>query len=161
MARGFGAYDSALMFSNALRILLNKHISARATGSYEDFAFIVPAMVNGAFACELFLKALLGTPLRGHKLYNDLFCKLDLSTAQEIETVTIECLKKKKNTIINSEQFISNFKVIERSFEEFRYFYEPQNSNEMKVYNIDFLEALVFSLRAVCEQRFGIRPVQD
>ena len=95
------------------------------------------------------------------KLYNDLFCKLDLSTAQEIETVTIECLKKKKNTIINSEQFISNFKTIERSFEEFRYFYEPQNNIEMKVYNIDFLEVLVFSLRAVCEQRFGIRPIQE
>lgn len=55
----------------------------------------------------------------------------------------------------------SSFKVIERSFEEFRYFYEPQINSEMKVYSIDFLEVLVFSLRAVCEQRFGIRPVQD
>ena len=31
----------------------------------------------------------------------------------------------------------------------------------MKVYNIDFLEILVFSLRAICEQRFDIRPVQE
>ena len=118
-------------------------------------------MVNGAFACELFLKALLEVPLRGHKLYNDLFCKLDLLAVQEIETVVIECFKKKKNTVINLEQFISNFKTIERSFEEFRYFYEHQNNNEMKVYNIDFLEVLVFSLRAICEQRFGIRPVPE
>ena len=78
-----------------------------------------------------------------------------------IETVAIECYKKKKNTIVNSEQFISNFKTIERSFEEFRYFYESQNNSEMKVYSIDFLEVLVFSLRAICEQKFGIRPVQD
>ena len=161
MARRFEAYDSALMFSNAFRILLNKHMSARITGSYEDFALLVPAMVNGAFACELFLKALLEVSLRGHKLYNDLFCKLDLSTAQEIETVVIECFKKKKNTVINSEQFISNFKTIERSFEEFRYFYEPQNNNEIRVYHIDFVEVLVFSLRAICEQRFGVRPVQE
>ena len=28
-------------------------------------------------------------------------------------------------------------------------------------YNIDFLEVLVFSLRAICEQRFGIRPIQE
>ena len=161
MTKGFSAYDSALMFSNSFKILLNEHISARTTGNYERFALVVPAMVNGAFACELFLKALLEVPLRGHKLYNDLFCKLDLSSAQEIETVAIECFKKKKNTVINSEQFISNFKTIERSFEEFRYFYEPQNDNEMKVYNIDFLEILVFSLRAICEQRFDIRPVQE
>ena len=97
-------------------------------------------MVNGAFACELFLKALLEVPLRGHKLYNDLFCKLDLSTAQEIETVAIECFKKKKNTVINSEQFISNFKTIERSFEEFRYFYESQNNSEMKYIVLIFLK---------------------
>ena len=135
MVKGFSAYDSALMFSSSFKILLTEHMLARTTRNYEKFTLLIPAMVNGAFACELFLKALLGTPLRGHKLYNDLFCKLDLSTAQEIETVTIECLKKKKNTIINSEQFISNFKVIERSFEEFRYFYEPQYSgtrNEAK-----------------------------
>ena len=149
------------MFSNAFRILLNKHISARETGIHEDFALLVPAMVNGAFACELFLKSLLEVPLRGHKLYDDLFCKLDLSTAQEIETVVIKSFIKKRSTVINSEEFISNFKNIERAFEEFRYFYEPQNNNEMRVYNIDFVEVLVFSLRAICEQRFGIRPVQE
>ena len=161
MAKGFSAYDSALMFSNSFKILLTEHMLARTTGNYEKFTLLIPAMVNGAFACELYLKALLEVPLRGHKLYNDLFCKLDLSTAQEIETVAIECYKKKKNTIVNSEQFISNFKTIERSFEEFRYFYESQNNSEMKVYSIDFLEVLVFSLRAICEQKFGIRPVQD
>ena len=161
MAQGFSAYDSALMFSNSFKILLSEHMLARTTGNYAKFTLLIPAMVNGAFACELFLKALLEAPHRGHKLYNDLFCKLDLSTAQEIETVTIECLKKKKNTIINSEQFISNFKTIERSFEEFRYFYEPQNNIEMKVYNIDFLEVLVFSLRAICEQKFDVRPVRE
>lgn len=76
-------------------------------------------------------------------------------------TVVIKSFIKKKNTVINSEEFISNFKTIERVFEEFRYFYEPQNNNEMKVYNIDFVEVLVFSLRAICKQRFGIRPVQE
>ena len=161
MAKEFSAYDSALMFSNSFKILLNEHMSARTTGNYEKIELLVPAMVNGAFACELFLKALLKDPLRGHKLYNDLFRRLDLSTAQEIETVVIECFKKKKSTVINSQQFISNLETIEKTFEEFRYFYEPQNNNETKVYNIDFLEVLVFSLRAICEQRFGIRPVQE
>ena len=161
MAKGFNTYDSALMFSNAFRILLNKHMSARATGSYEDFALLVPTMVNGAFACELFLKALLEVPLRGHKLYTDLFCKLDPSTAKVIETVVIVSFKKEKGVVMNSEQLISYFKTIESAFEEFRYFYEPKNSNEMKVYNIDFLEVLVFSLRAICEQKFDVRPVRE
>ena len=160
MAKGFSAYDSALMFSNSFKILLNEHMLARTTGSYEEFALLIPAMVNGAFACELFLKALLGVSPGSHKLYSDLFCKLDSSTAQQIETVVIECFNRKKRTIIHSEQFISNFKDIERTFEEFRYFYESKNSNKV-AYNIDFLEVLVFSLRAICEQRFGIRPVQQ
>lgn len=159
MVRGLGAYDSALMFSNAFRILLNKHMSARETGSYEDFALIVPVMVNGAFSCELFLKALLEAPIRGHKLYSDLFRKLDSPTSKEIETVVIECVKEKKRTIIQPEQFISNLVAIEKTFEEFRYFYEPKNGNETRVYNLDFLEVLVFSLRAICEQRFGTRPI--
>lgn len=158
MAKELSAYDSALMFSNAFKILFDKHMSARLTGNYGDFALLVPAMVNGAFACELFLKSLLKVPLRGHRLYNDLFCRLDPSTAQELETVVIECFLRKKNTVFNSENFISTFKTIEKSFEEFRYFYEPKDNDEMKVYNIDFIEILVFSLRAICEQRFGVRP---
>ena len=81
MAKGFSAYDSALMFSNSFKILLTEHMLERTTGNYEKFTLLIPAMVNGTFACELFLKALLEIPLRGHKLYNDLFCKPDLSTA--------------------------------------------------------------------------------
>lgn len=159
MAKGFSAYDSALMFSNSFKILLDEHMLARTTGNYEKFALLIPAMVNGAFACELFLKALLGVSPGSHKLYSDLFCKLDSSTAQQIEAVVIECFKRKKRTIIHSEQFISNFKDIERIFVEFRYFYEAKSNK--KEYNIDFLEILVFSLKAICEQRFGIRPVQQ
>ncbi|MBC8570619.1 hypothetical protein [Zongyangia hominis] len=161
MDKYLSAYDSALMFSNAFHFLLHKHMSARITGNYEEFALVVPAIVNGAFACELFLKSLLIDPPRGHKLYHDLFCKLDPSIAYEIETIVIECFKLKKETTINSDQFIPYFKTIDRSFEEFRYFYEPKDKKEMKAYNIDFIEVLVFSLRAICEQRFGIRPVQE
>ena len=161
MVKGFSAYDSALMFSNSFRILLDEHLSARAIANYEKFALIIPALVNGAFACELFLKALWKVPLKGHKLYRDLFCKLDLSTKQEIETIVIACYNKKMNIVVHSQQFISDFKTIEKSFEEFRYFYELQKNNEMKGYHIGFLEVLVFSLRAICEKRFGVRPIQE
>ena len=160
MVKNFSAYDAALMFSYSFKFLYHRHLSARITGSYEDFGLIVPAMVNGAFACELFLKSLLKNSPRGHKLYNDLFCKLDLYTAKELETIVIECFKKKKNTIINSEQFILNLKIVDRAFEELRYFYEPKDNYKQKVYNLDFIEVLVFSLKAICEQKYGVRPVR-
>ena len=56
MVKGFSAYDSALMFSSPFKILLTEHMLARTTRNYEKFTLLIPAMVNGAFACELFLK---------------------------------------------------------------------------------------------------------
>ncbi|MEY8282040.1 hypothetical protein AAK917_12390 [Oscillospiraceae bacterium 52-8] len=161
MDKSFSAYDTALIFSNTFKILFDKHMLARMTGNYEEFALVISAIANGAFACELFLKSLLTAPLRGHRLYNDLFCKLDPLTAQEIETLVIECFKRKKEKTISSEEFFSNFKNLERSFEEFRYFHEPKYGDKEKVYNLDFLEVLVFSLREICEKKFGVRPVRE
>lgn len=154
------AYDSALMFSNSFKILLDRHMTARLTGNYEDFALLVPAMVNGAFACELFLKSLFKKQIRGHRLYTELYQELDSSIKKEIKTVVIERMKRKKNTVINSDKFEMELINIERVFEEFRYIYETNNT-ENKVYNIDFIEVLVFSLRGICEQKFGKRPIHN
>ena len=51
------SYDDGLTFSHAFRVLLDKHLKARINGNYRDFSLIIPAMVNGAFSCELFFKA--------------------------------------------------------------------------------------------------------
>lgn len=154
------AYDTGLMFSNAFKLLINQHVLARGSLDYDGFALVVPAMVNGAFACELFLKSLLNEATRGHKLYSDLFCKLDQTSQQLVESVFTEVYRNETGVTMTTEQFTSEFKAIERTFEELRYFYETKENSKLKVYNIGFMNVLVSSLRGICEEKLGKRPIQ-
>lgn len=61
---------------------------------------------------------------------------------------------------MTTEQFTSEFKAIERTFEELRYFYETKENSKLKVYNIGFMNVLVSSLRGICEEKLGKRPIQ-
>lgn len=154
------AYDTGLMFSNAFKLLINQHVLERGSLDYDGFALVVPAMVNGAFACELFLKSLLNEATRGHKLYSDLFCKLDQTSQQLVESVFTEVYRNETGVTMTTEQFTSEFKAIERTFEELRYFYETKENSKSKVYNIGFMNVLVSSLRGICEEKLGKRPIQ-
>ena len=44
MAKGFSAYDSALMVSNSFKLLLDEHMLARITGNCEKIALVVPVL---------------------------------------------------------------------------------------------------------------------
>ena len=154
------AYDTGLMFSNAFKLLINQHMLARSSLDYDGFALVVPAMVNGAFACEAFLKALLGKNIHNHNLYNDLFCKLDTTTQQLVANVFTEVYKNETGDTITMEQFVSEFKSIENTFVKLRYFYEAKEDSQSEIYNIRFMNVLVSSLRGICEEQFGKRPIQ-
>ena len=154
------AYDTGLMFSNAFKILINQHMLSRSSLNYEDFTFVVPAMVNGAFACEAFLKSLSRDAIRGHKLYSDLFCKLDPITQQMVTKVFTEVYKRETGNVITAEQFYLEFKAMEETFVELRYFHEVRENSKSKVYNIGFMNVLISSLRGICEEKFGKRPIQ-
>lgn len=87
-----------------------------------DAALVVPVAVNGAFACELFMKSMLPKDTLGHKL-NDLFELLDNNLKEDIRDLTVERMKK-----INSEYCYTNFQeeLVHNSnvFAEWRYFHE-------------------------------------
>ena len=70
------SYDDGLAFAHSFRVLLEKHMQSRVAMNYKDFSLIIPAMVNGAFACELFLKSLFTNEVHGHKL-DELLSKLE------------------------------------------------------------------------------------
>lgn len=159
-SKTISAYDTGLMFSNAFKLLINQHMLARSSLDYEGFALVVPAMVNGAFACEAFLKSLSSNTIRGHKLYSDLFCKLDPISQQLVTKVFTEVYKRETGHVITAEQFSLEFKAMEETFVELRYFYEVQENSKSKVYDIGFMNVLVSSLRGICEEKFGKRPIQ-
>ena len=178
MEKSFTAYDNALTFSHAFRTLFKIHMEARQVAAvteykkkqqYRDFTLAVPALVNGSFACELFLKALLqneGVDLKelkgrdGHTL-NSLFEKLrnkNSELAVNILTITAHCLSVKGHTY-NEDALMKDLDTISYLFTEMRYFYEGKTGE--KAYHIDFLEAFMAALESMCEVLFGQRPELD
>ena len=66
----FSAYDNAIGFANVFRLLLER-TSLQALmehGTYEDGTMMMPTVVNGALACELFLKSLLEESCKEHHI---------------------------------------------------------------------------------------------
>lgn len=103
--------------------------------------YLIPTVVNGALACELFLKALImvqhniAAPQRGHKL-NDLFALLDDSTQQKIQS---------KSNIVLWDTFIAD---ASNAFVDWRY------SHEKEALSISVLDLLRFAhaLHGVSEE---------
>lgn len=63
--KSFSAYDNALMFDNAFDLLYEQYQKGMKTLNYLDVGLVVPVIVNGLLACELFLKALINSEIRG------------------------------------------------------------------------------------------------
>lgn len=130
------AMNNGVIFQHAVEVLntqmnvglANKLLKNGINGNL-DAALIVPIAVNGAFACELFIKSLLPKNTRGHKL-NELFEQLNPNLKKDIQNLTIVNMKK-----VNSEYCDTDFQkdLIHSSnvFSEWRYFHEG-NTNSIQ-----------------------------
>ena len=105
-----------------------------------DAALIVPIAVNGAFACELFMKSMLPKDTRGHKL-DGLFDLLENSLKDEIRNLTVDRMKK-----ISSEYCDTNFQedLIHNSnvFAEWRYFHEGNTNSVGFQFILSFMKSI-------------------
>lgn len=79
----------------------------------------VPAIVNGAFALELYFKSILPPNMDGHKLMG-LFNSLEENIKQEIKEEAISKLKK----LAWKKSFEQYFEDINNLFVDWRYIYE-------------------------------------
>lgn len=152
------SYDDGLAFAHSFRVLMEKHMQSRMTMDYKDFSLIIPAMVNGAFACELFLKSLLTNEVHGHKL-DDLLSKLEKEDKKTYDLIVFRCvlsLKASSNHTYDDAAFINDLNTISNLFVEIRYFYET--TLHTKAYNIAFIGVFIGVLETICESKFGLRP---
>ena len=153
------SYDDGLTFAHSFRVLLEKHMQSRVTMNYKDFSLIIPAMVNGAFACELFLKSLFTNEVHGHKL-DELLSKLEKEDKSTHDVIVSRCISalnsSSNNTTYDDTSFINDLNTISNLFVEIRYFYEP--AMHTKTYNLAFIGVFVGVLESVCESKFGSRP---
>ena len=156
----FQDYDTALAFAHAYLVLIKQFETGIQVLDYSDGMLLIPIIVNGAFACELFLKALLLTPSRGH-LLKDLFLRLDNQDndlCERIRQKTIYELRK-DNKEYNENDFWGDLESMSKAFEELRYFHEPQQIPKQLEYNLGFLYTFCCVLKANCEVKYGRRPL--
>ena len=160
-------YDNALGFANAYRLLYGKtsisNIEKEPT--YSNGSMIMPTLVNGAFACELFFKALLKSDAHGHSLV-ELYEKIeeeDLKEACIIKKTCIAIMQEKFHyNDYNESQFILDLGIYDEAFKELRYWHEPDVNHKRigKAYSLAFLEVLVAVLQTQCQMRYGERPLK-
>ena len=162
----FTAYDNGIGFANAFRLMLSRSsLSALSkSGSYTDATMIMPTIVNGALACELFLKALINDKCHGHSLL-ELLNEAEQKNPGVKHKLQFQCVSlmqtKKGNPYYTDKQYADDFGKFDKSFVLLRYWHEPRLSSIEEVYSLDFLEILTAVLQTLCEQKYGPRPVCD
>ena len=101
----------------------------------------LPAIVCGAFAVEVAMKALLelhGKPSKGHdliKLYNKLPAHLQMQI--------------RDGTCLSENDFLHELANAKSAFEDWRYFYEDKN---FLIVNVDFLGKIAAVTIAIAER---------
>ena len=130
----------ANMFYHTFNILTSKMDEGILNQNQMNMALIVPATVNGSLACELYMKSMLATIPRKHKL-NDLFDLLDGNVKKFITTIMVD-IGKNKDASYDENRFMNELGQYGDSFIEWRYFYE----NEPTI-DINFIENLLAVLK--------------
>lgn len=164
---GFSAYDNALGFANAFRLLFSRtSIQALSISrSYFDASMIMPTIVNGALSCELFIKSLLKSPPKEHKIIEllSLLEQEQPGIKKEIQAACIELMRsQKEDPHYDTARYEKDMQRIDNAFYHLRYWHEPRPDLEDEyVCNMGFLDVLVALLQKICEERFGPRPSRE
>lgn len=160
----FSAYDNAIGFANAFRLLLSKSniYALMQSHSARDASIVVPTIVNGAFACELFLKALLKEPPRNGKEAHSLVSLLDQYDLEQpgkkksIIQVCTQIMQSLPNSAEYDEgDFINDLQAMDRAFMQLRYWHEPHRLSVEHTYNIGFLSVFIEVLKYECSGVYG------
>ena len=85
---------------------------------------------------------------RGHKLYNDLFTKLDDTSKDAIIDGTLKLIQLKESTY-TIDDFYDDLKASENSFETWRYFHEPKETNPN--FNNQFMSCFQETVKALAK----------
>jgi hypothetical protein len=110
----------------------------------------IPGFANGSFACEIYLKILIGKQVRGHYLF-ELFSQL---SDKDKELLRIKYIPIKQENL----SFDDFLQVVDRGFIFWRYIYEDDNENEFKsdyqfLYSELFLQTYLPILESMAKKR--------
>lgn len=141
-----GALNNGCVFERAFDILyhqMNEGIQGLLTSNPGinklDAALIVPVLTNGAFACELYIKAMLPEGTTGHDL-EELFTNLEERIQKNVSRLTIE---KIDNPQYSEEEFWEDLHTGRNIFPEWRYFHESNGQKGPIRFLSCFIKALL------------------
>lgn len=143
-------FSNGLIFDYAYRILNEKLQRGASVRNPMDMALIVPVAVNCAFSCELILKSLLPSGTHGHKLYHDLFKKLDSVKSNSIQDETVKAIQIQSPQYTTAD-FERDMIAYESSFEQWRYFHEDHPTAPS--FDLVFMSAFQASIKAVAKKQ--------
>ena len=122
----------------------------------------MPTIVNGAFACELFLKALLKEPPRKGKEAHSLASLLDLYDLEQPgkkDYIMQACIQIMKDARIDAKYdesaFQRDLQSMDTAFMSVRYWHEPKNPGFDQTYNLGFLNVFIAVLQYECCEAHG------
>ena len=146
--------NGAVAFKYACDILIKKMNLgiANKAGLLSGFAALdgslfIPIMVNGALACELYMKSLIymdhaiEEKIKEHRL-EYLFSQLQSSVQLSIKSKTVENIVKKGEKNYTDEEFDSDLRKHTNVFIDWRYFYEHKECSSSMLFITCFLDAL-------------------
>lgn len=139
------ALSNALMFDYAYTIIYEQFQKGVKEFELKDVGLLVPLAVNCAFSCEMFLKAMLPSGTRGHKLNNELFKRLDSEIAANIRMRVIEIMRM-RSVAYSEEDFEIDLTKNEKAFEQWRYFHEDR---ETITFNVEFMNSFQKCLKEI------------
>ena len=134
----------AKLFFKSFEILAEASDKGAQSGNGEDIALMIPAVVNGALACELYMKSMIKPRPRGHKL-DELYGKLEAGIQQLIKSMMVN-VGKSRDSSYNEAKFMSQLKDYGDTFIEWRYFYE----GSPEIYT-NFIKDLLYILKGIAE----------
>ena len=140
----------ANVFHHAFTILANKMNEGVIMNNIKDIGLLMPVVVNGALGCELYIKSMLSSVPKTHKL-NELFELLEQSIQSCVFSIMVD-IGKMKDSQYDEDKFREQLGEYGDSFVEWRYFYEY----EPKI-DINFIKNLLAVLEGIVDaKRKGI-----
>ena len=148
-------FDACRMFKHACSFVDCATFCEREPKNIQTgvMSHMVACIVNSAFACEVFIKALLiyygntVDEIHGHELYK-LWAKykeIDIGSASNVEQTVKNIFNSK-----NENMFDECFRNISNAFYEWRYIYEKHGAT----IHIQFLRIFRETLREFCCEKF-------
>lgn len=143
--------SNATTFDYAYRILNDRLQQGIKSGNIPDAGLFIPVAVNCALACELYLKSLLSACTHGHKLYSDLFTKLDTDVAEIIRNSVVTIIQD-TNSTYSAVDFEQDLIANEDAFIKWRYFHECERELS---FNLSFMSVFEACVKAISTSKYN------